>query len=75
MRNIFESLFFIIAWIGVIFGYTIEEHTNCNNVFASAEAPQQSNEFVKFLGLFDTTQECINACLNGSNRYKFSGYN
>ena len=48
------------------FDYYIDAHDNCDNVYGALQSPDNSTEWVTYLGIFDSTQECINACLNNS---------
>ena len=42
--------------------YFIDKRQNCNNVYDAT-----SNKYVRLLGIYNSTNECINACLlNGS---------
>eukprot|EP01084_Bolivina_argentea_P278330 475420_1 len=46
--------------------YTIE-YPNVNNIFSAADA-KQSNQYVQYLGQFDTTTDCMNACITKSTK-------
>ena len=46
--------------------YFIDSHLNCNNVYGAIDNADSSSEFVRFLGVFKTTQQCINECINNS---------
>ena len=46
--------------------YFIDNHTNCNNVY-NATFPGNSTDFVIYLGEFQDTNSCINACLEYGN--------
>ena len=47
-------------------GYFIDPHINCNNVWGAINTTNQSSEYVRFLGVYGTTQGCINACIDNS---------
>ena len=44
--------------------YFIDSRENCNNVYGALSTPDNSTEWVEYLGLFVDTYECIQACLN-----------
>eukprot|EP01084_Bolivina_argentea_P253174 425192_1 len=58
------SLLLIIGINGQ--SYFLDERENCNNVNGAVDTPDKSTEYVKYLGTFDNTNECITACLNAS---------
>lgn len=45
--------------------YFVDERIGCNNVYGAAQS-KQSTEYVKYLGQYDTTDQCISACVNAS---------
>ena len=46
--------------------YFIDEHLNCNNVWGAVNNADESSQFVRFLGIFKSTEDCINACIQNS---------
>lgn len=50
------------------FNYIIDNHTGCNNVFGAIPDANQSTAYITYLGIFDTTDECIDACINYSKK-------
>ena len=44
----------------------MDKHTNCNNVYGSVNA-KTSSKYVIYIGEYNTTMECINACISMSN--------
>ena len=63
-------------FVSIVFGqeYFVDKRLNCNNVWGSV-SNGTSTEYIKFLGLFNTTQECIDACvLNSTNELRCETY-
>eukprot|EP01084_Bolivina_argentea_P173194 299981_1 len=56
----------MICWCVCQQNYFIDQRQNCNNVFNSIQNVNESSEFIRFLGVFSSTSECIDACLNNS---------
>ena len=55
--------------------YFIDQHSNCNNIYGAVEDPNQSTEYVIFLGKKGTTKDCYKACLDVSNSsYRCESY-
>ena len=47
--------------------YWVDVHHNCDNVyFALTNGENNSTKYVTFLGLYSSTNDCINACINAS---------
>eukprot|EP01084_Bolivina_argentea_P171025 296309_1 len=46
--------------------YFLDERTNCNNVNSAVHTPNNSTQYVEYLGTFDNTNACIQACLSKS---------
>ena len=46
--------------------YFVDRHPNSNNIYGAIQDPDTSNEWVKLLGVFETENECINACIANS---------
>eukprot|EP00755_Sulcionema_specki_P033637 Sspe_Gene.2303::Locus_757_Transcript_1_1_Confidence_1.000_Length_1588::g.2303::m.2303 len=42
----------------------VERHNDTNNAFALIPNPGESTPYVRFLGVVDTTDECIARCVN-----------
>eukprot|EP01084_Bolivina_argentea_P238249 400266_1 len=47
--------------------YFIDQRIGCNNVYGDAQS-KQSTTYVKYLGEYDNTNQCINACINASKQ-------
>ena len=41
--------------------YFVDKHTNCNNIYGTISDPDTSNQWVTLLGIFENTDDCINA--------------
>ena len=46
--------------------YFVDKHISCNNVYSAAMS-KTSTEYVTYLGTFENTNDCINACISRSN--------
>ena len=48
-------------------GYFIDDHINCTNVYNAIPQPSKSTQYVKFLGTYESTNDCIKACKQNGN--------
>ena len=65
----FASILFVSYIISLISGadnYWVYEESNCNNIYGAVQDPDSGNEWVTLLGVFDTVDDCINACIANS---------
>eukprot|EP01083_Nonionella_stella_P052625 139568_1 len=46
--------------------YFLDERTNRNNVNSAVHTPNNSTQYVEYLGTFDNTNACIQACSSKS---------
>ncbi len=46
--------------------YFIDARQNCNNIYGALKNSDAGNKWIRFLGTFSSTNECIDACLKNS---------
>ena len=55
--------------------YFVDQHYNCNNVYGAISKPDQSTQWVKYLGKVIDTKDCFEKCIQESNStYKCNSY-
>eukprot|EP01084_Bolivina_argentea_P270673 460311_1 len=57
---------FLLLYCTAQQNYFIDARQNYNNVYGALKNPDQGNEWIRYLGKFSSTNECINACLKNS---------
>ena len=55
--------------------YFVDAQSNCNNVYGAISEPNESTQYVAYLGQKATTKDCIETCIHTSNStYRCESY-